>query len=970
MGGSNQSLFLLAGAGGLIATQGSAAVPLLILGLLLSWAAAPGWTELVLLYPNRVGGIASCCAEAFRPYSPVLANLAGTCYWWGWVPTCGVTALLSASAIHQWCLPHASVPLLATLLILAFTLINLCGVGAVVHLAMPVAIVSGLLAFVSGLAPIFAGHVNWHQAMTFHLLAPFPGRFGRFTSAMAGLYLVGFAAPAFEAATCHVGETRDPNRNVPRAMLVSAAMAAVFFVLLPLIWLGVLGPASLCNDLINVLGPTFAPLFGAAGRGAAIWFMMLSMFHGTLQPLAGASRTLSQLAEDGLLPAVFARRTRTDCPWVATLLTAGMAIVFLRTGDPPWVIAAANLTYLIGIGLPSIAVWLLRRNAPALPRPYRAPRGTIELGVAAAAVWGIATIFGFEQFGLPTVLAGLALAYSGSALYALRWWSDRRRLGRTAPIRSLHTKLTGAMLMVLALDGAGYLLAISHVGRTHTALIAGLEDIFVAVALLTITVGLVLPGMIGHAAEQVAGAADRLAHGTLADFSQAMEALGAGNLEAAYVNVDIVPVKVHSADEMAEMADSFNAMQDQIAHAGIGLDNAREGLRLAQKRLTDSNERFKLAVEGSQDGLWDWDLVKNILYFSPRWKEIIGYADDELPNVLETWEQCLHPDDRSRVQAAISDYLAGRSHTYEIEFRMRHSDGSDRWILTRGQARWDETGKPCRLAGSHTDITARRAASEELIRAKEAAEAASRTKSQFLAAISHELRTPLNAILGFSEILQDETFGQLNDRQARYVGHTLTSGQHLLELINDVLDLSKIEAGHISLDPVPCDVSLALAAACSILRTLAEKKGLTLDLEVETGLDPVWADPSRLKQVLYNLLSNAIKFTPPGGNVYLGARRLPGVLELWVRDSGIGLNAQHLERIWGEFEQVDSSYTREQQGSGLGLALSRRLIEMHHGRIWAESPGEGQGSTFFVHLPGGVPETANPARLMELRKAA
>ncbi len=701
IGGSNQSLFLLAGAGGLVATQGSAAVALLILGLLLSWAAAPGWIELVLLYPNRVGGIASCCAEAFRPYSPVLANLAGTCYWWGWVPTCGVTALLSASAIHQWYLPHFSVPLLATLLIIAFTAVNFCGVGTVVRLAMPLAIVSGLLAFVSGLAPIFAGHVNWHQAATFHLLSPFPGPFGKLTSAMAGLYLVGFAAPAFEAATCHVGETVDPNRNVPRAMFVSAAMAAVFFVLLPLIWLGVLGPAALCDNLINVLGPTFAPLFGAAGRGAAIWFMMLSMFHGTLQPLAGASRTLSQLAEDGLLPAVFARRTRTDCPWVATLLTAGMAIAFLQTGDPPWVIAAANLTYLIGIGLPSIAVWLLRRDAPALPRPYRAPWGTIELGLAAAAVWGIATIFGFEQFGLPTVLAGLALAYSGSALYALRWWSDRRRHGRTAPIRSLHTKLTGAMLLVLALDGFGYLLAISHVGRTQTALIAGLEDIFVAVALLTITVGLVLPGMVGHAAEQVARAADRLARGTLKDFSQAMEALGSGNLAAAHVCVDIVPVEVHSADEMAEMAESFNAMQDEIARAGVGLDNAREGLRLTQERLTDSNERFTLAVEGSQDGLWDWDLVRNTCYFSPRWKEMIGYADDELPNAAETWEQRLHPDDRSRARAAVNAYLAGDSDTYEIEFRMRHSDGSDRWILARGQARWDDAGKPCRLAYRH-----------------------------------------------------------------------------------------------------------------------------------------------------------------------------------------------------------------------------------------------------------------------------
>src|SRR5713226_7712743 len=137
MGGSNQSLFLI---GALILTQGSAAVPLLIIGLLLSWAAAPGWTELVLMWPNRVGGISATCAEAFRPYSPILANLTGVCYWWGWVPTCGITALLAASALHQWYLPWIPIPLIGVCLILFFTFINLCGIKWALRLAMPIAI--------------------------------------------------------------------------------------------------------------------------------------------------------------------------------------------------------------------------------------------------------------------------------------------------------------------------------------------------------------------------------------------------------------------------------------------------------------------------------------------------------------------------------------------------------------------------------------------------------------------------------------------------------------------------------------------------------------------------------------------------------------------------------------------------------------------------------------------------------------
>src|SRR5258708_35229584 len=174
MGGSNQSLFLI---GALILTQGSAAVPLLTVGLLLSWVASPGWTELVLMFPNRVGGIAATCAEAFRPYSPILANLTGVCYWWGWVPTCGLTALLSASAINQWYLSWFPVPLLASCIVLFFTVINLCGVKWVMRLAMPIALASAGLAFLSAVIPIVSGNVDWQEAFTFHLTVPFDGWF-------------------------------------------------------------------------------------------------------------------------------------------------------------------------------------------------------------------------------------------------------------------------------------------------------------------------------------------------------------------------------------------------------------------------------------------------------------------------------------------------------------------------------------------------------------------------------------------------------------------------------------------------------------------------------------------------------------------------------------------------------------------------------------------------------------------------
>ncbi len=189
MGGINQSLFLIGAlfiGQDMIPGQGSAAVVLLAVGLILSWMATPGWTELILMYPNRVGGIAATCAEAFRPYSPVLANLTGVCYWWGWVPTCGLTALLSASAINQWYLPWIPVPVLASFIVLTFTVINLCGVKWVMRFSMPIATVSAFLAFLSAVIPVFTGLVNWEQAFTFHLTVPFEGVFGQITSVMAG----------------------------------------------------------------------------------------------------------------------------------------------------------------------------------------------------------------------------------------------------------------------------------------------------------------------------------------------------------------------------------------------------------------------------------------------------------------------------------------------------------------------------------------------------------------------------------------------------------------------------------------------------------------------------------------------------------------------------------------------------------------------------------------------------------------
>ncbi len=225
----------------------------------------------------------------------------------------------------------------------------------------------------------------------------------------------------------------------------------------------------------------------------------------------------------------------------------------------------------------------------------------------------------------------------------------------------------------------------------------------------------------------------------------------------------------------------------------------------------------------------------------------------------------------------------------------------------------------------------------------------SKYKSEFLANMSHELRTPLNAIIGFSEVLLERMFGDLNDKQAEYLGDILTSGQHLLSLINDILDLSKVEAGQMELELGEFSLQQALENGLTMLKERASRHGITLNLELDPDLDVIEADERKVKQVVFNLLSNAVKFTPDGGHVAVMARRTDDELQIAVRDTGIGIAPEDQARIFEEFRQVGQGSAKA-EGTGLGLALTRRLVELHGGRLWVESE-PGVGSTFTLTLP-------------------
>ncbi len=392
--------------------------------------------------------------------------------------------------------------------------------------------------------------------------------------------------------------------------------------------------------------------------------------------------------------------------------------------------------------------------------------------------------------------------------------------------------------------------------------------------------------------------------------------------------------------EAAPIRDASGAILEWF---GMGLDITER--KEAELALRESRQQLAMALEAGQLGFWDWDVPSGRTQFGGVWAAMLGYDLSTIEPHYRAWEALIHPDDRKAVTGTLMDHIEGRTDFYECEYRLRHRNGSWRWILGRGQVvERNAEGRPLRAIGTHADVTARH-------EAEAAVAEADRRKDEFLATLAHELRNPLAPIRNAVHVLQlkygsEHSEASLLDMVQRQV-------DHLVRLVDELLEISRISRGKIELSKEHVALSKVLRHALETCEPLIDMKSHSVKVSCEDEQLWIYGDVVRLAQIASNIISNAAKYTPPGGRIEVVAARRDHEVALSVRDNGVGISADMMPRIFDLFTQTQGQIRLSEGGLGIGLALVRKLVELHGGRVEAHSAGVGCGSEFVVWLPLG-----------------
>lgn len=407
-----------------------------------------------------------------------------------------------------------------------------------------------------------------------------------------------------------------------------------------------------------------------------------------------------------------------------------------------------------------------------------------------------------------------------------------------------------------------------------------------------------------------------------------------------------------------ELVEQLRPLTSTIAAALAAMDD-QEARRAAETRLRDSEERWKHALTGSDEGVWDWDIAAGTMFRSPRYLTQLGHGPGE---DLGGWDEGLarvHPDERDLVRRAVQRVLDGETDRLVVEHRMRTNTDDYIWVLSRGSVvERDAAEQPRRLVGTQVDITARRETQRQLEEALRSAQEGVRAKSEFLAVMSHEIRTPMNGVIGMAGLLLDS---ELAPQQREFAETIRDSADALLVILNDILDLSKLEADRLELESMTFDVHEAVTQVNDLLRVHASAKEVALRVTTDGDTSPLLlrSDLGRVRQVAMNLIFNAIKFTEAGEvNVHLERTHIDEepAIRISVRDTGIGVPPDRRGRLFQPFSQVDASMNRRFGGTGLGLAICQRISGALKGRI-GYKPLDAGGSEFWFDVPVGQPES-------------